>query len=259
MSPKREERLLLGLPTYGARVEANAEALLKLQQRLAGRVSYYYTNPGGSLLAMNHNLAWTVGLNLRDSDRITHLLMWHSDVAPEDETGAWLETLLDEMARVQADVLGVVLAIKDTRGLTSTALDTDLWRPRRLTATEIMDRPVTWTAPDLLVNTGLLLVDFRQPWVEQVCFTIRDRIHRDPDSGQWRPEVQPEDWDFSRQAHRLGARVFATRAIEARHWGPFPWPGFGPGSTAWGTQHTDETNIEYAQRRVVNDLVVAGH
>ena len=37
---------------------------------------------------------------------------------------------------------------------------------------EILARPETFTHPDLLVNTGMLLVDMRDDWIERAYFTI---------------------------------------------------------------------------------------
>ena len=100
--------------------------------------------------------------------------------------------------------------------------------------TEILDRPVTWTAPDLLVNTGLMLVDFREPWVERVCFTIRDKIHEE--NGTWVAEVEPEDWGFSRQARALGVPLHVTRRVAVMHIGSKAFPN----DVKWGIE-TDPT------------------
>ena len=61
--------------------------------------------------------------------------------------------------------------------------------------TEAMARPETFTAPDLLVNTGLLLVDLRAPWVEEICFTVTDRIQKLED-GSYAVHVLGEDYGF---------------------------------------------------------------
>jgi len=202
---------------------------------------------GGSLLTLSHNLCWCYGLNGR-SDGVTHLLMMHTDIAPKQKD--WIDILYDEMAAAEADVLSVIVPIKSPFGLTSTAFDIDPWSPRRLTMTEALALPKTWTAhnPDLLINTGLMLVDFRKPWVEPPFrFHVRDRIIRTPE-GAWKPDVESEDWNASRQMHKLGLRVFATRAVTLDHYGQMAYPN----DEKWGapidpqTKSSSEILIETA-------------
>lgn len=81
-----------------------------------------------------------------------------------------------------------------------------------------------------LVNTGLLLVDLRQSWVEQAYFTIHDAVWQQED-GKFVCDVEPEDWFFSARAAELGARVFATRKVAVEHRGIKGYSNQG----AWGT------------------------
>jgi hypothetical protein len=90
---------------------------------------------------------------------------------------------------------------------------------------EILALPETFCIADtpfptewLMVNTGLWLCDFTQPWVEKVCFAILDDIRREGD-GRFRPMALPEDWNFSGWCARQGLRVFATRAVPVVHHG----------------------------------------
>lgn len=186
-----------------------------------------------SLLANAFNSCWVEALNRRERNEITHFLLLHDDVIPLDQN--WLLNLHQEMETVGAKVLSVVLPIKSETGLSSSALESkDHWRPRRLTMTEIMAKPVTWTSPDLLVNSGFLLVDFREPWVEKITWTINDRNHKI--DGKWVTDVEPEDWNFSRRCKSLGINVWVTRGIKAIHMGWKSWNN----DKIWGVE-TDPT------------------
>jgi hypothetical protein len=126
---------------------------------------------------------------------------------------------------------------------TSTAIDEPdgKWQPaRRLTLTELAALPVsTFDAADLncpgralLVNTGLWIGDLFGEWanrtvtvngVEELecAFSIDDRIvvDRSGETPQYKTDVEPEDWRFSRYLHRIGAKVLATTDIHANHIG----------------------------------------
>jgi hypothetical protein len=206
-------RIYVALPTYdGSR--SNTGAILDLQASLGDRAILHECS--SSLLTYNFNGEWAEALNRREEFGLSHFLLLHADVLPLDPN--WITLLLSEMTRVDAQVLSLVLPIKSADGLTSTALDTDPWYPRRLTLAEVMALPVTFTHEKLLVNTGCLLVRFDEPWVERICFQTRDAIRRGTD-GKFQAVVEPEDWNFSRQCHSLGVRMFATRVVKAIHQG----------------------------------------
>jgi hypothetical protein len=174
-------------------------------------------------LTYNFNRAWCAALNMRATSGLTHFLMIHQDVRPRYPD--FLDVMLDEMRQYGADILSAVIAIKSDQGLTSTAVDTDLWRPQRLTLAEVHGYPKpTWTAPKLLINTGLMLVDMCGDWVEKAFFTMTDKIERNRKNGQWEAFVAPEDWNFSRLARSLGAKIYATRAVAVDHFGVSHWP-----------------------------------
>lgn len=224
-----------------------------------------------SLLSHTFNTLWvqTLGKQATEQD-FTHFAMLHADLAPEP---GWLDMLLDEMDRIGADVLSVHSPIKDARGLTSTAVDVHgpLTNPRRFTLKEVVDElPETFDAAGcgypgrpLLVNTGCLLVDLRKEWVRSVCFQVSSRLVWNlrqtgtklpgveppcwinervyvidrPDHVEYTVLIDPEDWDFSRQAHAAGAKVFATRKVKLKHLGA----GIYPNYTVQGMwQHDDD-------------------
>lgn len=188
-----------------------------------------YSANSFSLLANNFNRLYCAALNLRSAG-MTHFAMLHDDILPEH---FWLDKLMDQMNETRADVLSVVSPIKTKQGLTSTALDTDKYRPRRLTLKEIhKDYPETFTSDDLLLNTGCMLIDIRRPFADKVWFTIDDEIVCT--EGRFEPLVVPEDWNFSRMAKAHGAKLFATRSVKIRHQGFNDFP-----NSSWGTAETD--------------------
>lgn len=222
-------KLFIGLPSHRSGVCAGWQAISRIRVRHPEWQVTEFESVG-SLLTAGFNRAWAHALNLREKGEITHFLMLHDDVRPRDED--WIDRLFTEMAGANAQVLSAIIPIKDSRGLTSTALDTDPWRPMRFTQHFIHEsRPVTWTDERLLFNTGCMLIDFSGDWVTKVCFTIRDRIIQEAD-GTWAAYVQPEDWDFSRQCRKLGVRVAVTRALAIDHFGVNYWPS----DMVWGEQ-----------------------
>jgi len=221
-------KLLIGLPTYQPGAGVNGQAI---QRVYAGHPEWKVDQleASGSLLAAGFNRLWAHALNLREKGEITHFLMLHADVRPREEN--WIDLLFVEMARHEAQVLSSIIPIKDERGLTSTALDTDLWCPMRFTQHQIHEsRPITWTDERLLFNTGCMLVDFSSDWVERICFTVNDRLVRE--HGGWQAYTESEDWNFSRQCRALGVRCFVTRAAAMDHYGTSHWPS----DLVWGEQ-----------------------
>ena len=216
-----------------------------------------------ALLPFMFNKLWCAALNERDQraklreeflkDKgktmlcppppITHFAMAHDDILAED---GWLDKLLDEMERVGADVLSTVIAIKEEGGHTSTArMQTRQMftegpgaplrigpavKPEihRYTLRELSQGLPTFTCGQnlqLLVNTGLFVCRFDQPWVEQIHFHFGDSIKRH-DDGTYHAYNMPEDWNFSLDAAKLGARVFATRVVKAEHIGRKKYPNW---------------------------------
>jgi hypothetical protein len=225
-------KLFLALPSYGSQ-RGNTVPLLKA---FVGPTSFHAVFPEewcSSLLAHGFNALWTHALAERKNG-LTHFLLLHAAIVPHDDD--WFRQLHGEMVRVGAQVLAAVAPLKGPSGLTSTAID---GQPlRRFTMTEIMAQPETFTHPDLLINTGMLLVDMRAAWVEQICFTIKDRIDKNAD-GSYSVVCEPEDWGFSRQARRLGVQLWATRKERLIHMGP----GYYNNFQEWGTETRDHEGL----------------
>lgn len=224
-------KLFLGIPTYGG-LRYNTIALMAMVQKQRRFDVVDTMEKDCSLLASGFNQLLIAATERHKQGLADFFLLLHADIIPID-ADTWLDDLMDARRDVKAQVLSAVVPIKDARGITSTALESEsLWAPRRLTMKEIYDRPETFTDPDLLVNTGMLLIDLRKnDWIDRVCFTIRDAIIELPD-GRRVAGVQPEDWDFSRQAKALGATLWATRKVRLVHKGAFPYPNF----SVWGNE-----------------------
>lgn len=230
------ESVFLALPSRGSVITPLATALFK-----TGKTNVYgIRSHSCSLLTLTFNSLWCMALNER-ANGITHFAMIHDDVWPVGD--AWLDDLMREHRACGADVTSVTIPIKDDRGLTSTAI---LHRPtrrmKRLTMTEVCSLPPTFDATSfgaecvILPNTGLWVCDFTKPWVEDVCFTMRDRIFKGIDN-KWVPQCFGEDWGFGVQLAEHGLRVCATSAVKVAHQGKFDFPNFEP----WGGWKEDKT------------------
>lgn len=235
----------LGMPGYGQVTSGAARGFYRASA--GGRVVNRHVREG-SLLAHNFNLLWCWALNEHRAGRCDYFAMQHADVEPQD---GWLDVLIDELDARRLDVLGVAVPIKDTRGVTSTALardDGDTWRVHgRLTMSELHRLPETFTAADvgrpLLLNTGLWVCRFGD-WCRKVKFTINDRITVRAD-GSFAPEVEPEDWYFSRLLNELGLAVGCTRKVRLSHRGEMAFVNDRP----WGQNPFDR---EYLPRSVLD-------
>lgn len=231
-----EERIFLATPTRGAIYHGTHAALYRATRRPDINAQSF----SSSLLTMAFNSLWCTALNARPID---YFAMIHDDIVPSGDW--WLDRMIDELRRSGADVLSVVMPIKDERGLTSTSfMAPSTGKMRRLTMRQAAKLPPTFDAAlaghpgkMLLPNTGLWVCDFTKPWVEKICFTVRDRNFKD--GGAWVTQCFSEDWDFGVQCAALGLRVCVTRAIEAVHIGEFKYPNF----QGWGSLETDDASI----------------
>lgn len=222
-------RLVVCIPNHGFGDMA-AGPLLYAQQRcpyIEGDIELLKFT--GSSLTQNHNLGLCQAINGYRQGLFNHLLLMHSDVQPQGED--WLTLLIEQFERAGADVMSCAIPMKNNLGLTSTALDTDPWRPQRLTLQQIKRLPVTWTSPQLLVNTGLLLLNLAkiEALNPPLCFNFQNRIERLP-NGDWTQNFIGEDWVMSRQLHAGGLRLYVTRVLKVYHTGHQIYPS----APAWG-------------------------
>jgi len=187
-------------------------------------IDFINMDHGRSLLAKTFNDMWCHCLNMRDEGHgITHFAMLHSDLWAQR---LWARILHDELAATDADLCAAVVPIKDGDGLSSTAVSADdPFHRRRLTIKEVNRLPVTFDAEacgypgrTLLANTGCWICRLDKLWVDDVIFTIRDKIVRN-DEGKREALVEPEDWHFSRQIFERGGKIVCTRKVQVRHYG----------------------------------------
>lgn len=215
----------LALPSYDGR-RVNAIQMVTAGQQVR---RIHYMTAQGSLLAHVFNRTLVDARKFRDAGHATHFCMLHDDIGPEMD---WMRKLWDQYLTIKPvdgwrGVLSVVSPIKSPHMLTSTAVDNgpDRWRPRKLSLKEVSELPVTFNASHvggpLLVNTGLLFFDLREPWVNSLVFTIEDSIMEV--DGELQAVVNPEDWNMSRWLNYQGIPVHATRGVEINHYGGLGW------------------------------------
>jgi 2-polyprenyl-3-methyl-5-hydroxy-6-metoxy-1,4-benzoquinol methylase len=187
----------------------------------------------------NFNMMLCSSYSERKDKELTHIAMAHSDIGAQS---GWLDVLLEEMDRLDADIMTTVLPIKDERGLTTTGIRyPEVWGTRRLTMHEIARLPETFSIDDtdeprgtLAINTGLWVARFdersRIPWHRFEGFHPKHKIDwSDPENPQaW---FDSEDWLFSDWLAKEGIKAYATRKPVAFHRGG---QDFGNQGT-WGT------------------------
>lgn len=250
-------RVFLGMPGYGKQTSAAGRALWRACDDSRSACTREYA--AGSLLACNFNKLWCQALNMvHAGERVDYFAMLHDDIGCED---LWLDSLIDELESQQLDVLGVVVPIKDCRGMTSIALHHagDNWNVDcRLSMHDVYQLPETFTSEDvggkpLLLNTGCWVAKWNQEWAKRVHFEINDRIVFDRVNNCYRPEVESEDWQFSRLLHEIGTggatdgmrklRIGATRKIAVKHEGDVQFVNTRP----WGSEVYDNESQMYAR------------
>lgn len=248
--PLPTARVYLAVPAYGPMPPQTVSSLYSAVRGNSPVVADWTLRlEGGSLLALAFNRHWCLAMNQRASRGWTHFAMHHGDI---EAAAGWLDVLVEEMERTGADILSVVNCIKDERGLTSTGIQNrKTGGVRRLTMKEIHALPETFDAGTagakegecLAVNTGLMLIDLRKPWVDEFPgFTITDHLSRTTE-GKLVPLGMPEDWAMSLWAAEHGLKVLATRKVATAHYG-----GYGYRNDRvwgeWDVERGDTLNIE---------------
>ncbi len=196
---------------------------------------------------------WARALNKFEAGGCTHAAMLHSDVVPG---AGWIDLLMDELEERRLDFLSVACPTKDRRGVCNGGVGNtgNRWGPwRRLTVRELLKLPATFNLDDLkrlgfcagddkvlLHNTGCWLADLRRPCFRatyddtgvepgdqhyhekgdlKAWFDFPTRIRRDEKTGLWTSLRESEDWFFSRQLHKVGAKTAITRKVSLGHEG----------------------------------------
>lgn len=222
--------VFIGLPHNGSLVPDAIHGLLSPSEGILFTIQ----TSGCSLLQYNFNKLLAQARSLKDP-KPTHFVLHHADIVCQR---GWLNVLMSEMESHQADVISAVSPIKSEEGLTSTgAFSEDMRELKRFTMRDLAKLPETFCAPEgraLAVNTALMMVDLRQPWIKDLVFRFEDAIEENETGLTVR--CRPEDWLVSEFFHRAGARVFATRKVKLAHVGVKAYSNQGD----WGTLETDE-------------------
>lgn len=229
------DAIFLAKPSYDGRVDERANLVVGSE---LSRPIKVIDARGSSAICHSFNSLWCKCLNSRDEFGVTHFMMLHADVRPQE---GFAKIMLDEMKRTGADILSAVIPLKDQSGNTSTALARKGKDHRRLTLREIATLPATFGLEDvkvidpntkeLLVNDGLMLVNLDFKEVRRLFFRTMDGIEER--NGKLVPFFFPEDWFFSMRAARLGAKVLATTKVIVEHVGMFAYSNRG----IWGDEH----------------------
>lgn len=217
-------RVLIAQPGYGPVEPESWAAASKAVSKGDGHQATILRTRS-SLLAHNFNDCLAVCLN----NSYDYFAMLHVDM---NVPAGWITKLMVEMDECECDVIHAPAAIKDGRGLTSTAIayaDEDWGLTRRITTTELNNLPETFTvetirdhldadAKWLLPNTGCMLMR-ADSWLKDFPgFEVRDRIRRHTEE-IWVSEVLPEDWNFGLWCGRNGIEVAGTRKVVTEHFG----------------------------------------
>lgn len=220
----------LAIPTYDGRIDFRTEAAVNAFRRAYPK--HLVSMRKSSLLCLTFNGLWADALNRRD-DGITHFLMLHSDVLPQNSDGkCWATVLEEEMDRHCLDAVSAVVPIKDHSTHTSTAVEVNNQIVRLPISTFALPHTLTSAdTPGLLINTGCLLVDLRKPWVEEFHFTMQDSIIQNG-QGKFEARVLPEDWSMSGWMRDKGLRFGATSKVRTVHAGGADWTSWVPEEAA---------------------------
>lgn len=207
MNPK----VFIGIPTYSGEMRAHIHYALNNASKKGIDTVVKIVN--SSFLTRCFNELWCQALNMR-KEGVTHFAMVHADIVPENN---WLDLLMREMREYNADMVSAIVPIKSQRGDTSTAYDFGGFNTVRLNYRDVNKQLPTFTNENILLNSGLMLIDLSGEWVEKIHFRVENAIVFE--EGVFQPRSVSEDWLFSRDAKALGAKIYATRNVHMQHWG----------------------------------------
>ena len=240
-----EYTIFLALPTGGNIKPCAAHAVQKCSGK-GLRVHPRWEQFGD--IPHNFNMLWCEALVNRPT--FTHFAMLHDDCSPMP---GWLDVLLEEMDRVDADIMSTVLAIKDHRGMTTSGIRyPGTWGTRRFTKKELWRMPKTFSIketdePDQILAIGTACWVCRLPqagWPDK--FPGFQNEHKITwAGGEPSPHFDSEDWLFSDWAAQQGLRVFSTRMVHMDHQG-----------AAFYGNNDDAGTVETELQRPVRPLAV---
>jgi hypothetical protein len=228
----------LAFPTYNGMLHWRAAQGVWFASRLH---DVHAVHSELSLLPYNFNRQWCSALNGRAQHGFKWFAMLHSDVGPEQY---WLDKLIGEAEKYDADLMSAIVPVKSDTGLTSTAIlrpgERGERRHYRLSMGQCLhpDFPDTFGIDEavdalahlpvefremslpreaLVVNTGCMVVRCDRTWAERVWFDDENSIENV--EGMWQALCIPEDWHFSRRVSKAGGKVMATRLLKVFHHG----------------------------------------
>lgn len=206
--------LFIGVPSYSGKIDRYTMVAILQATRTPGLVGGFAVE-SSSLLTLNLNRILARALN--DREKLTHLAILHADIEVEQ---GWADKMLAIMEEKKCDILSAVIPIKNEKN-TSTAIHLGGHDKKILTLDDCEKRGRTFTDENLLVNTGLMLIDLKGEWVEGVVFKMEDGIIEK--NGEKIPYIFTEDWCFSRDAREKGAKIYATNEVKVWHLGGGRW------------------------------------
>jgi hypothetical protein len=233
--PLPTKRVFLGMP-YNGKIEPETwDTALDALKSPKG-LNVYAWRSNWSLLERSFNDCLEKCLNRGDCD---YWLLLHSDLGLSH---GFLPAMIAEIEHHDLDALHAVVPIKNSEGLTSTAVaySDDPWDTvRRITTTELKSLPDTFdidtirerydpNAKILLPNTGCLMFRIGDWLNDFPGFAGHNRMMLYGDT--WKAEVVPEDWNFGYWAAANGVRVGGTKAVVTKHYGR----QYFPNNDAWG-------------------------
>lgn len=260
--------IYLGVPTYNGWMTAGcAQAVYGCPSHVHHVIT---TSQGGSLLCGNCNRLLSMALNQQRESDLQWFALLHADITPEP---FFLDKLVAEAELHNADMMSVPIAIKNTLGVTSTAICSgkrfgqygrltfaQLRHPQFPKTFDIDDAadalaeippPIGATIPRhaLLANTGCMIVRLDRPWSRKLVFRTFDAMYEV--DGQLQPRDLSEDWYFSWLVAKLGGKVMCTTLVSAVHRGEFEYPN----NRDWPHGVPNECGVERQVTREIKSVV----
>lgn len=239
---QRRPRVFVGIPHYG---DIHPDTLVAATQWASDQnLDVTIRRHHSSLLANGFNRLLMEAFNSGPWDLFCLL---HADVVPRLHKraagyGFWLDVMVRDLYGNGLDALHVPAAVKDSRGIMSTAIGRkdykEQWNHvKKLSVRELGLLPKVFTFRDcercldltcfdkheelcLLPNTGCMLVrldvlrEHRFPG-----FAFQDELHWGAD-GKVEAGTVPEDWHFGRWCAHAGLKVGGTTNLATSHYGP---------------------------------------
>ncbi len=220
------QRVFIGIPAYDNRMDCDTMFSLFGASHPRSRVEIVRKSVwSSSLLHRSFTELWAECARVQDMERqhghdVEWFCMLHSDVAPK---GYWLDYMVEEAIRVNAEILSMCIRIKHFAYDYSTAMHVN-GKYKRLNERDLRGLPRTFTRHEvarlwglreygaLCLNTGCWVARFTSDWVRQLQrpFILDGGIHWDkPNYPCW---MESEDWMLSRQLHDMGVEgLYATQ------------------------------------------------